>query len=493
MTTVNRVLPREPIRTLDDYVSAGGGKGLEAARAIEPDVLIAEVEASGLRGRGGAGFPTGTKWRTVWENQSDVVATTVVVNAAEGEPGTFKDRTILRTNPYSVVEGALVAARAVGATQIVFAMKQTFTTEVERVRDVIREVSDAGWLDPKVEVTVFEGPSEYLYGEETALLEAMAGRQPFPRISPPFRRGALEVVQTDAQTRSGSGLSAPVEMAGAGEESLAPPTLVDNVETLANVPAIIAEGAEWFRSEGTDDSPGTIVCTVTGSVRRPGVAEVPMGTPLREVIDVVGGGPRPGRRVTAVLSGVATGLVTEEHLDTPVSYEAMREIGSGPGSGGFMVFDDADDIAAVVAGVSRFLAVESCGQCTPCKQDGLTLADLLRTVCAGAGDEYHLDEINKRASTVGDRARCYLALQHQAVVTSLLERFPGALEAHVTGAAPPAEPVLIAELVNLEAGKVSVDERFREKQPDWTYGEEYSGKAPADRYAEHRSDAAPEG
>jgi NADH:ubiquinone oxidoreductase subunit F (NADH-binding) len=282
-------------------------------------------------------------------------------------------------------------------------------------------------------------------------------------------------------------------MAGAGEESLAPPTLVDNVETLANVPAIIAEGAEWFRSEGTDDSPGTIVCTVTGSVRRPGVAEVPMGTPLRDVIDVVGGGPRPGRRVTAVLSGVATGLVTEEHLDTPVSYEAMREIGSGPGSGGFMVFDDADDIAAVVAGVSRFLAVESCGQCTPCKQDGLTLADLLRTVCAGAGDEYHLDEINKRASTVGDRARCYLALQHQAVVTSLLERFPGALEAHVTGAAPPAEPVLIAELVNLEAGKVSVDERFREKQPDWTYGEEYSGKAPADRYAEHRSDAAPEG
>jgi hypothetical protein len=158
-----------------------------------------------------------------------------------------------------------------------------------------------------------------------------------------------------------------------------------------------------------------------------------------------------------------------------------------------MVFDGSDDIAGVVAGVSRFLAVESCGQCTPCKQDGLALADLLRIVCAGEGEEHHLAEIRKRAGTVGDRARCYLALQHQAVITSLLERFPGALEAHVTGAADPVDPVLVAELVDLQDGKVLVDERFREKQPDWTYGEEYSGKAPADRYAEHRSDEAPEG
>ncbi|MGH9276901.1 MAG: hypothetical protein ACRD12_02160, partial [Acidimicrobiales bacterium] len=214
MTLVNRILSADPVETLNDYVDGGGGQGLEAARKVEQDTLIAEVEASGLRGRGGAGFPTGTKWRTVYEHQSPAVATTVVVNAAEGEPGTFKDRTILRTNPYQVVEGALIAARAVGATQIVFGMKQTFTTEVDRVRAVIKEAAGAGWIDDGVEVTVFEGPSEYLYGEETALLESIAGRQPFPRIAPPYRRGIIEVVQTDEQAQSESGLAAPIDMAG---------------------------------------------------------------------------------------------------------------------------------------------------------------------------------------------------------------------------------------------------------------------------------------
>ncbi|HVM14697.1 MAG TPA: hypothetical protein VM287_10260, partial [Egibacteraceae bacterium] len=204
----------EPVATLADYVATGGGRGLEAARSVEADVLIAEVEASGLRGRGGAGFPTGTKWRTVLEHASPAVATTVVVNAAEGEPGTFKDRTILRRCPFHVLEGALIAARAVGATQVVFGMKATFEREVARVRAAVEEARAAGWVDDGVEVSVFEGPSEYLYGEETALLEALAGRQPFPRIAPPYRRGVLEVVDTDEEAASGSGLAAPVNMAG---------------------------------------------------------------------------------------------------------------------------------------------------------------------------------------------------------------------------------------------------------------------------------------
>lgn len=487
MTTVHRVLYPELLETLDAYVDAGGGKGLEAARQVEPEVLVAEVEASGLRGRGGAGFPTGTKWRTVREHESEAVDTTVVVNAAEGEPGTFKDRTILRINPYEVLEGALIAARAVGATQIVFGMKATFTREVARVRTAIDEARAAGWIDEGVEVSVFEGPREYLYGEETALLEVLAGRRPFPRIAPPFRRGVLEVVQTEADAASGSGLSAAVDMAGESDEDVAPPTLVDNVETLANVPRIIARGAAWFRTVGTDESPGTIVCTVTGSVKRPGVGEVPMGTPLREVIEAVGGGPRHGRTIRAVLSGVANGLIGEDQLDTPVSYEAMEEIGSGVGSGGFMVFDDEDDVAAVVAGVSRFLAVESCGQCTPCKVDGIALSELLERLCRGEALGHDLDEIAKRAGTVGDRARCYLALQHQAVVTSAVKRFEADLRAHVDGAAEPVEPLLVTELVDLDNGKATLDEEFREKQPDWTYGGEYSGKAPADLYSEHRT------
>ncbi len=487
MTTVHRVLHPDPINTLDDYVAARGGQGLEAARQVEPGVLIAELEASGLRGRGGAGFPTGTKWRTVRENHSPAVATTVVVNAAEGEPGTFKDRTILRNNPYQVLEGALIAARAVGASHIIFGMKRTFAIEVERVNNAIKEAHEAGWIDRGVEVSVFEGPSEYLYGEETALLEAIDGRYPLPRIAPPFRRGVTEVVQTEADAASESGLAAPVSMAGPSDGAVAPPTLVDNVETLANVPRIIARGADWFRTQGTEKSPGTIVCTVTGSVKAPGVGEVPMGTPLRQVIDEVGGGPRAGRRIRAVLSGVANGLVTEDQLDTPVSYEAMQEIGSGLGSAGFMVFDDHDDITAAVAGVSRFLAIESCGQCTPCKQDGLTLADALARVCRGEADGTDLEVIAQRGATVGDNARCYLALQHQAVVSSLVERFAHDLAAHVRGEAAPTEPALITELVDLDDGRTVLDDRFAQKQPDWTYDDEWSGKAPADRFGDHRA------
>lgn len=334
---------------------------------------------------------------------------------------------------------------------------------------------------------MFEGPSEYLYGEETALLEAIDGRYPLPRIAPPFRRGVTEVVQSEADVGTGSGLAARVAMAGPSGDDVAPPTLVDNVETLANVPRIIARGADWFRTVGTEESPGTIVCTVTGSVQRPGVGEVPMGTPLRDVIEAVGGGRRPGRRIRAVLSGVANGLIAEDRLDTPLSYEAMQEIGSGLGSAGFMVFDDEDDIPAVVAGVSRFLAIESCGQCTPCKQDGLTLAEALARVCGGRGDETDLDVIVQRGSTVGDNARCYLALQHQAVVSSLVERFGTDLAAHLRGDAAPTEPRLVTELVDLDDGRITLDDRFLQKQPDWTYDDEWSGKVPADRLADHRA------
>jgi len=484
MTLVHRVLPPHPVESLGSHVDRGGGKGFEAARLAEPEALIAEVEASGLRGRGGAGFPTGTKWRTVAEYRSAEVPTTMVVNAAEGEPGTFKDRTILMTDPYSVIEGALIAARAVGADNVVIALKESFTDVVARVRSAVTEVESAGWAEG-VAIAVFEGPDEYLYGEETALLETIAGRYPFPRIAPPFRRGAEDVVTTEADTESDSGLSAHVEMAGEGN-SAAPPTLVDNVETLANVPRIIARGADWFRTEGTEKSPGTIVCTVTGMVRHDGVGEVMMGTPLRDVIEEIGGGPLEGHHVKAVMSGVATGLITADLLDTPVTYEALAEVGSGLGSGGFMVYDDTADMTAVAAGASRFLAVESCGQCTPCKQDGLALADLWAKVCSNEGAQADLDTIVELAASVGDRARCYLATQHQILATSILERFGDDIAAHVAGTATAVEPALVAELVDIAEGTATFDERHRDKQPDWTFDPTDSGQSPADRFAEHR-------
>ena len=479
--TEQRVLAPSPLASLGDHLAAGGGRGLDAARKLGPLGIIDHVEAAGLRGRGGAGFPTGRKWRTVGENLSAVVPPTVVVNAAEGEPGTFKDRAILRANPYEVLEGALVAATAVGADRVVLALKASFTTELARVRDAILEVRAAGWTDG-IDLAVVEGPSHYLYGEETALLEVVAGRQPFPRIAPPFRQG-VDVVG-DIST------VAEVTMAGPANSTAAPPTLVNNVETLANVPGILAEGPDWYRSLGTPESPGTIVCTVTGRTRRHGVAEFAMGTPLRQVIDEVGGGTDPGERVVAVMSGVANPLLPASLLDTPVTYEAMQAAGSGLGSAGFIVFDDATDLVAVAHGVSRFLAVESCGQCTPCKQDGRTIAERLDRIRQSEADEHDLAEVEDRLTSVIVGARCYLANQHQLVVESILRLFADQVAAHVAGGVASAEVELIAPIVDLRDGRAVLDEGHFDKQADWNVGEADSGQAPADRIDQRRGDPA---
>jgi len=485
MTLVHRVLYPEPIASLDDYFARGGGAGLEAARAVDPDALIEEVTASGLRGRGGAGFPTGVKWRTVADYRPEGVASTIVVNGAEGEPGTFKDRTILLRDPYAVIEGALIAAVAVRADEVVFGLKKSFGPVVARVRSAIDEVRAAG-LARDVRLVVFEGPNEYLYGEETALLETIDGRYPFPRIAPPYRRGDREVFEDDVDQASRSNLSSHVEMAGPAAEVGVAPTLVDNVETMANVWRIISRGAAWFRTEGTEQSPGTIVCTVIGDVDHAGVGEVIMGTPLSEAIAEISGGAREGRRIKAVLSGVSNPVITEELLHMPLSYEGATALGLGLGSAGFIVFDDTADMTAVAAGVSRFLAVESCGQCSPCKQDGLSLSRLLENVCASDTSPTDMAKIKVLTTTVSDRARCYLATQHQVVVGSILERFGADLDRHLSRRTDAVAPRLVAELVDIDDGRAVLDEHHRDKQPDWTYDAEDSGQAPADRYDDHR-------
>ena len=481
----NRVLPAEPYDSLPSYIASGGGDGLSAARAVESATIIEELAASGLRGRGGAGFPTGVKWRTIKSFASPVLRTTVVVNAAEGEPGTFKDRSILRSNPYAVIEGALIAARVVDAGSIVIATKASFVDEVARLRAAIVETHAAGWHDD-VEIQVVEGPSEYLYGEETALLEVIDDRPPFPRIAPPYRRGVVEVVQDEDDADSGSGLAATVQMAGTENESAAPPVLVNNVETMANVPAIIARSAAWFRTVGTAESPGTIVCTVTGAVQRPGVFEVPMGTPLRDLIDSAGG-TREGQEVRAVLVGVSSGVLTPAQLDTPLSYEAMAAIGSGLGSAGFIVIADDTDVVGVAAGVSRFLAIESCGQCTPCKQDGLEIARLFEGAAQGEGTVDDLVTIRERLATVADGARCSLASQQQAVIGSLLNAFEQQISARFAPDVGSVEVHLIAELVDITEEGATVDVSFADKQPDWTYDEVDSGKTPVERFTDHRA------
>ncbi len=384
MPLVSRVLDPSPTADLEEYRRDGGGGALAAARAVEPEALVATVEAAGLRGRGGAGFPTGTKWRTV-AAMGRRSAATVVVNGAEGEPGTFKDRAILRANPYRVLEGALIAALAVGAD-----------------------------------------------------------------------RGA-ELVD------------------GAGETA-ARPTLVDNVETLANVPFVVGLGPDAYREVGTAESPGTIVCTVSGRTERAGVVEVAMGTTLGEVLALGGGAPL-GHRIVAVLSGTAQPLLPGSALDAPVSWEGLAAAGGGLGSAGFIVIDDEVDVVAVAAGVSLFLSVESCGQCTPCKQDGMALTDTLVRIAAGAGRSDDLDRLATLTSTVATGARCYLATQHEQVVASLLAQFPDAVAEHLSGRAAPPEPYPIAPIADLVDGVVVLDASVLELAPDWGTG---TGAAPAD-------------
>lgn len=486
MPAATRILDPEPVPSLAAYLEAGGGKGLAAARKLGPASTIDEVTAAGIRGRGGAGFPTGVKWRTVAANTSDVERSTVVVNAAEGEPGSFKDRELIDRNPYRVLEGAIIAALAIGAGDVVVGMKRTATRHIARMRAAIAEVQ-ASDLANGVAIDLVEGPPEYLLGEETALLEAIDGRYPFPRIAPPYRRGVDEMVETPDDLTSDSGLSAHVEMAGPGAETEAPPTLVDNAETLAHVTIALAEGADWFREVGTDESPGTVLCTVSGCVERAGVGEFTMGTPLREIIETLGGGAKPGRTIKAVLQGAAAAVIRADQLDTPACWEGFQAIDSGLGAAAFIVLDDTIDIASVGASVSRFLAVESCGQCTPCKQDGLLITDALARVAHSEGTDDDLDIVRRRVETVAFGARCSLATQQQVLVGSLLAAFGPELEARVEHTARAGAEQPIVPMVELRNGVATLDPDFAHKQPDWTFGDHWSGKSPADRLDDHRS------
>jgi NADH:ubiquinone oxidoreductase subunit F (NADH-binding) len=470
--SVQRLLDPNPVRSLDEHRAVGGLIALEEALRVEPEVAISVVTDAGLRGRGGAGFPTGEKWSTVATNAaSSELAPTVVVNAAEGEPGTFGDRTLIRRNPYRVLEGALIAAHAIGARAIAVVTKDRYTTELGLLTDAAQELVATGGAGD-VDIEVIGGAGHYLLGEETALLEAAAGRPPFPRVAPPYRHGTVEMGE------AGSGASR-VELAGEG--GAAPPTLVNNAQTFAHVPLILHHGPDWFRELGTADSPGTALFTVTGDVRRGGVAEYALGTPLRTIIDEIGGGTVEAD-LAFVMSGVSVGILRPEHLDLPATYEDLSAVGSGLGTGGFTVYSRATDPMAVAHGVSRFLAIESCGQCRPCKEGGLEVAAALDLLREGQASETAVQDLLPLVATLSDGARCDLGPQHERVITSFLEQFPESARAHtVDRIASPA--VLVAPITDIDdEGRVTLDEDHRTKQPDWEHGEDWNGQTPADRY-----------
>jgi NADH:ubiquinone oxidoreductase subunit F (NADH-binding) len=457
---VGHLLPERPVGSLDEWLATDvGGLGLQRATELGPDGVRDLVELSGLRGRGGGGFPTGRKWRAV---ASAAAPRYLVCNGAEGEPGTFKDRALLRANPYQLVEGLLIAALAVEVTDAYVALKESFEREYEALMRAIGEMQAAG-ICRNCEIRVVQGPEEYLFGEEKGLLEVIEGNPPLPRLLPPYEHGLFATaVQTGWE-----GHEPDPDVPGRRGSN---PTVVNNVETLSNLPHVLARGADWFRSLGTAGTPGTFVCTVVGDVVAPDVGEVEAGTTLRQVIDAVGSGLPAGRTVKGVLSGVANPVVLPHDLDTPLSYEAFSALGSGIGSCGFIVFDDTACAVEVARMVSRFLSVESCGQCPSCKLGSGEITTRLERLQAGVAGDIDLETISYWVARVTDGNRCYLAVEEQLVVSSLLSAFPEEFVAHVEQRGCALPRVLeLPKLVDLAGGVATVDRRQERKQPDWTY------------------------
>lgn len=417
------LLAGPPVADLSTYLAGGGGQGITKALELGPALVRQEVLLSGLRGRGGGGFRTGRKWTGVVE--SGPRPRYAVCNAAEGEPGTYKDRALLVHNPYPTLEGLAVAALAVEADEAYIATKRSYTDVVARLRQGIDELHAAG-LTGGVTLHLVEGPDDYLFGEEKALLEVIEGRDPLPRILPPFEHGLFA---TSAVTGWEAGAAPLVESAIEHPN----PTAVNNVETLANVPFILREGAEWFRSYGTEQSPGTLLVTVGGDVRTPVVVEVEMGTPLSDVVVGRAGGAREGRTLAYGFSGVSNPVILPDQFDTPLAYETFDAARLGLGSAGFFFFDDTACPVEVARAISQFLYDASCGQCRSCKYGCGEITRRLELVDAGKATENDIAVIGVRLRTVNEAVRCYLATEEQIVIASILERCPEEFALHLEG------------------------------------------------------------
>jgi NADH-quinone oxidoreductase subunit F len=427
--------------SFDEYVGAGGGRGLERALAMAPDQVIEEVALSGLRGRGGAGFPTGRKWLAV--KSTGTGPRYVVCNAAEGEPATFKDRLLIRRNPYRMIDGLQIAAHAVGAERAYIGLKEAFTAEFERVSHALDEMEAGDALPVPVEVVA--GADHYLLGEETGLLEVIEEREPLPRVPRPYYWGLF---------------------AKPPDEN---PTAVNNVETLSNVPHILAEGPDWLRRWGTDASPGTMLFTVAGDVEREGVSEAEMGTPLRALLDLAGG-IRGGREVKVILPGASSTALLPAQLDTPLAFETMAAVGSALGAGGFAVYDETTCIAEAALLFCRFLHVESCAQCPPCKLNSGDVVEFLEGLERGEGGA-DLDVALARARGATDGQKCALPTGTSLLMQSLFLSFEEEFRAHAGRACPSPRGLMLPKIVDWdeEAGRFAYDADYARKRPDWTY------------------------
>jgi NADH-quinone oxidoreductase subunit F len=407
------------------YIEQGGYEAWKKCLATwTPEHVIAELKRAGLRGRGGAGFPTGIKWEKVLNHRTP--ERYFVCNAGEHEPGTFKDRYLLRTNPHQVLEGVLIAAHTVKAKAAYLYVNHEYVEELANLRKAAAQARAAGLmgtnmlgLGADLDVEFVEGQGSYVAGEETAMLESMQGRPAMPRQKPPFY---------------------PTDFGLYGK-----PTLVNNVETLCNVPPLLRNGAEWFTEVGTEKSPGTMLFSISGAVNRPGVYELPMGTPIRTLIYESGGGLPKDRTVKAVFpGGPSFSMLTADQLDTPMDFETLKRAGSGLGSAGVIVVDDQTCMVSIALKYGNFFKVESCGQCPPCRMGTINLSELLQKIEDGDGTEKDLAGLLQVAGFVKGRGYCTVVTGASVLVESSLRLFRSEFEEHIAQRRCPYQPLAAA-------------------------------------------------
>lgn len=400
----------DPLR-IEDYRARGGYDALlKAIEGMTPDEVVNEIEASGLRGRGGAGFPTAKKWRAALAREA--AERYVICNGDEGDPGAFMDRLVLEADPHRVLEGLAIAAYAVGARQGFLYIRAEYPLAVKNVRAAIRAAEERGLLGERIADTGFslrlevrEGAGAFVCGEETALIQSLEGRRGMPKLRPPY----------------------PVERGFRGA-----PTVINNVETLACVPWILRNGAERFASLGTRSSKGTKVFALAGKVRRGGLIEVPMGITIREIVEEIGGGIPLGRKFKAVqLGGPSGGCIPARMADTPVDYEALPATGAIMGSGGLVVLDERDCMVDIARFFLRFTQAESCGKCTFCRIGTKRMLEILDRICAGQGRAGDLGKLEDLARQVSVGSLCGLGQTAPNPVLTTLRYFREEYEAHV--------------------------------------------------------------
>jgi NADH-quinone oxidoreductase subunit F len=402
---------------LDDYRARGGYEALVKAVKDTPENLIREISDAGLRGRGGAGFPTGKKWALTRERPEQPHY--LVMNGGEDEPGSIKDRLLMENLPHLVLEGVILAAYAIGASKAYLYINANYKAATESVTDALAEAQTAGYYGQSIlgsnfslDVEITPAPHNYVAGEDTAALEVIEGKKPLPRQKPPF----------------------PVTVGLFGK-----PTSVNNVETLANVGPIILRGASWYRGFGTADSPGTMIFALNEDVHRPGIYELPFGTPLRHLIEDCGGGLKSGKKIKAVMPAApSSAFLTADKIDTPLDHRSMREAGSALGCGVVRLIGAGTCIVEEVLKISEFFTTESCGQCPACRMETNTLTSLLKKVQQGQGGRPILEQFGKVLAFNKGKGFCTLIAMPGPPIESALNLFPRDFESHLTtGKCPP--------------------------------------------------------